>query len=115
MSQCHYFRFIRTSVAKHIIHDDGILADFRAGRQNLSADVGNYEQFNIQAALSIGELQISYPGSEGRNVGSVGWFVRWPRQTWWIRGASNAQSGDVFGWGSGGPEGQATREPDGQQ
>lgn len=70
------FRYIRNLVAKHIEHqDDGVLADIRAGRQNLSADMGNYEQLDIQAAFSIGELQISHPGSEGWNVGSVGRFV----------------------------------------
>lgn len=36
---------IRDLVAKH--QNDGVLADIRTGRQNLSTDMGDYEQFDI--------------------------------------------------------------------
>lgn len=70
-----YFRYIRNLVEKHF-EDDGILVNIGTGRQNLSANVGNDEQFNIQAAFAVGKLQVSYPRLESWNVGSIGRPVR---------------------------------------
>lgn len=79
--------YIKDLIAKH--QNDRVLADIRAGRQNLSTDMGDYEQFDIQATFSVGELQISHPGSEGRNTGSAGRFIGRFRQTRCICGTSN--------------------------